>query len=625
MRLKIKRFLVGIIYCALGLCIFLPAAASAAGAPIARWKFDDGSGTAPVDSGPYTITGSFMTPNPTWSTDVPPVSYDNPYSLSFTNTGDGVQFSWPSALNFNGTDERSFSFWYKPTANGETASGNYDRIMSWSGDAFEIAGTYGNVAVHRLAFYDGSWRDTNYNLTVGTWYNITFTYDGTNVKLFVSGVEKFSGTSGGRDLSGTMYIGVRHTGDEGINGRIDDVRMYDYALSPSQIDNIVQGSENADSAPAPTLSGALLPADNATDIDVDSNLVMTFNRVVQGGTGSIIIKKSSDNSIVETIPAQDGRVTGSGTRIITINPSTRLVGTTSYYVQVEPSAIRSGSGTFFAGFSGTGSWNFTTTASSESTDAGGGGVSSWVLQLRRQNGLNANGTVAAGSSSSASSVTSSLTSSESLLPAASESSSASNASLTSSAQSMTSSAPAEHEQIVAQDSVVFLDVWEDDWFGFYVKTLLDLQIFEGYKDTKGKPLGKYGPADSITMGQLAKVGDLLSGQTVTPVIGNEWEEPYITAAKAARLSVFLSAIDPKAPARRGMVIQTILEALGIPMTGTVTSMYSDVPANSPYAAAIATATELGIVSGDAGRTTFRPNAPINRAEVAKMVVLALGR
>ncbi len=347
--------LAGLITCVLPLQV-----ARAAGEPVAHWRLDEGTGTSVFDEGPRTVTGSFMTPNPTWTTDVAPVSFSNPYALKFESTGDGVQFAWPSALNFTGTEERSFSFWYKPTADGETAAGNYDRIMSWTGDAFEIAGTYGNVAVHRLAFYDGSWRDTGYDLTVGTWYNITFTYDGTNVKLYVAGVEKFSGTSGGRDIGDTLYIGVRHTGDEGINGIIDDIRIFDYALTTDQINNIVAGSDNPNAAPAPTLSGALVPADNATDINGSANLVMTFNRSVQGGTGSIIIKKSSDNSIVETIAASGSKVTGSGTRILTINPSTTLADSTSYYVQIEPNAIRSGSGAFYAGISNTTSWNFTT-------------------------------------------------------------------------------------------------------------------------------------------------------------------------------------------------------------------------------------------------------------------------
>lgn len=345
----------------LAVMLFLkPVSTLAASGAIAHWRLDEGAGTTITDE-IASVTGNFLTPHPTWSTDVPSVSFTNPYSLEFANMGDGVSIAWPSGYNFAATDARSFSFWYKPTGDEENdATSHYNRILSCTGDRCEFAGTYGNIAVHRLAFYDGDWRDTGYNMSVGTWYNITFTYDGTDVKLYVAGDEKFSAASAGRALSGNMYIGVRHTGNEGINGRFDDLRVYDYALSQAQINNIVSGSDNPDASPPPTLSGALVPADNGTNINGSADLVMTFDRVVQGGTGSILIKKSSDDSTVETIAASGSKVTGSGTRILTINPSTTLADSTSYYVQVQPNAIRSGSGTFYAGISNTTSWNFTT-------------------------------------------------------------------------------------------------------------------------------------------------------------------------------------------------------------------------------------------------------------------------
>lgn len=233
---------------------------------VGYWKFDEGSGSSPADSSGENVTGSFTATAPTWSTDVPStITFSDPYSLNFTGTGDAVTIAWPAAQNFAQTDPRSFSFWYKPTGDGETASGNYDRIISWSSDGFEIAGTLGDVTVHRLAFYDGSWRDTGYDMTVGTWYNITFTYDGTNVKLYVNNVEKFSGASGGRALSGTMYIGTRYTGDEGINGRIDDVRVYDRALTSQEVQDISQGSSGPGvSNPTPTPSPTATPASTSS-------------------------------------------------------------------------------------------------------------------------------------------------------------------------------------------------------------------------------------------------------------------------------------------------------------------------------------------------------------------------
>jgi len=296
---------------------------AATGDPIAYWKFDDGSGTAPIDSGPSSITGTFTSTQPTWSTDVPPVSFSDPYSLDFTRTGDAVYFSWPSGLNFSGTANRSFSFWFKAIGDGEAASGNYDRIMSWTGDEFEIAGTLGDVTVHRLAFFDGSWRDTGYNLTPGTWYHITFTYDGTNVKLYVDNTLKFSGTSGGRDLNGTMYIGLRYTGDEGINGRIDDFRVYNYALSTDQISNLTAGSSNPDVAPDTTPPS--ISAVASSTAGTSATLTWTTDEA-----GSTRASYSVDGSYASTTGETD-----TGTRLTSHSKAiTGLLSCTSYNFKV---------------------------------------------------------------------------------------------------------------------------------------------------------------------------------------------------------------------------------------------------------------------------------------------------
>lgn len=233
--------------------ILTPYLAYAAADPIAHWKFDDGSGTSPIDSSTNSITASFNSPNPTWSTDVPSsITFTNPYSLDFTGNHDGVLVSWPSGLNFASTAPRSFSFWYKPVANGES-DGTMARIISWTSDQFEISGTDGSSSTHRIAYYDGSWHSTNITLTLGTWYHITFTYDGTTAKFYVDDSLEDSHSLAGRALSGTMGIGTRvQSNNEGINGKIDDVRVYNYALDATQVSNLTSGSNNPDGDPTPT-------------------------------------------------------------------------------------------------------------------------------------------------------------------------------------------------------------------------------------------------------------------------------------------------------------------------------------------------------------------------------------
>ena len=84
---------------------------------------------------------------------------------------------------------------------------------------------------------------------------------------------------------------------------------------------------------APTII-SLSPLDNAIDVLVDTNLIMTFSEIVSAGTGNITIKKAFDNSTVETIDVTSGQVTGGGTATITVNPSVTLDSSTDYYIQV---------------------------------------------------------------------------------------------------------------------------------------------------------------------------------------------------------------------------------------------------------------------------------------------------
>jgi hypothetical protein len=113
---------------------------------------------------------------------------------------------------------------------------------------------------------------------------------------------------------------------------------------------------------APTLL-TLSPADDATGVAVDSNLVMTFNTdvVKRGSSGTIIIKKDIDDSLVERIMVDTNLVSIIGA-VVTINPNTTLDFNTNYYVQIEANTIEDSSGNDYAGISDRTSWNFTTVA-----------------------------------------------------------------------------------------------------------------------------------------------------------------------------------------------------------------------------------------------------------------------
>ena len=110
---------------------------------------------------------------------------------------------------------------------------------------------------------------------------------------------------------------------------------------------------------APTLSSSS-PSDGATSVGVNDNIVLTFSEAVDAESGNILIKKSSDNSTVETINVAGGLVSGSGSTIITINPSSTLDGETGYYITIAATAFDDVDSASYAGFTNSTTLNFTT-------------------------------------------------------------------------------------------------------------------------------------------------------------------------------------------------------------------------------------------------------------------------
>ncbi len=203
--------------------------------------------------------------------------------------------------------------------------------------------------------------------------------------------------------------------------------------------------------------------------------------------------------------------------------------------------------------------------------------------------------------------------------------SSSSSSSTSSSSLMHTAAPAE-QACAGQDlTQSFTDVQSNSWYRCFVGSVVGLKIFEGYKEPDGTPKNLFGPSDSITLGQLAKVATILRNKKdLDPKpTGDEWYKPYIGAVQAYDALVFTGGtVDPLRLATRGEVILAILEALEIP-SDYGDSPFADVPVTNMFWPPITAAAKLGIISGDDGSNKFRPNDPVNRAEVAKMLALAL--
>ncbi len=126
---------------------------------------------------------------------------------------------------------------------------------------------------------------------------------------------------------------------------------------------VLLGTNVAADTTAPTLVSAT-PTDNATGVAPNANLMLRFSEGVKAGTGSFVIKKVSDNSVVETIAVGDAAKVSIAFNTVTINPATNLDPSTAYYVEAVAGTLTDTATTpnNWAGLNGAAAYNFTTSA-----------------------------------------------------------------------------------------------------------------------------------------------------------------------------------------------------------------------------------------------------------------------
>ncbi|MDD5074759.1 MAG: DUF2341 domain-containing protein [Candidatus Peribacteraceae bacterium] len=187
--------------------------------------------------------------------------------------------------------------------------------------------------------------------------------------------------------------------------------------------------------------------------------------------------------------------------------------------------------------------------------------------------------------------------------------------------------------VVNETPVLYGDVVVSAWYAPYVSYVVEEKIATGYADETGKPKGEFGVGNPVTYAEVLKMALNAAKKDMTSLppprntsAQGTWAAGFVAQAEALSLSVFTPSLNVQMPASRGAVIQTILEVMGVPVANQ-SPTFSDVPANNPYARAIATASFYGLISGDTDSqgnalNTFRPEDPITRAEVSKIIALA---
>jgi hypothetical protein len=178
------------------------------------------------------------------------------------------------ALDFDGNDDHVYSadvniptsaftiaFWINPETNLNSSSSREDFIywetiarphMTFNRSGSGEIGLWPNID----GDFDGPLTMTT-SWSAGTWYHIAGTFDGTNFRIHVNGNTEGSVSHPGEHAATTgLFIGCTSSNATNFNGMIDDVRIYDYALSDDEIKEAMRGD--------PLVAWSPKPANNAT-------------------------------------------------------------------------------------------------------------------------------------------------------------------------------------------------------------------------------------------------------------------------------------------------------------------------------------------------------------------------
>ncbi|MFC1636744.1 LamG-like jellyroll fold domain-containing protein [Planctomycetota bacterium] len=200
------------------------------------WRFDEGSGIMASDTSGTGNDGA-LNGGPQW------VAGKVGGALEFDGSNDYVDCGSDPSLNING--QLTVAAWVRTTSTahayyvskgtawdeiGHYAIGQeYNVPMTFQ---FEIAGSGGTLEL-----------DSNVAINDGEWHHVLGTYDDPVVRVYVDGVVVEENTAAPNRLTGSTVGGltIGQRGSEIISGTIDEVRIYNHAVTEAEILAAMEG------------------------------------------------------------------------------------------------------------------------------------------------------------------------------------------------------------------------------------------------------------------------------------------------------------------------------------------------------------------------------------------------
>ena len=249
---------------------------------VGLWRFDEGSGTIAVDSSGNGNDGTLVG-DPQWV-----LGMING-ALEFDGNGDYVDCGNAPILQIQ--NQITLACWFKVTA----FTRNWATILSMGDDSYRISRGESNYSMH-FGFNGAvsspySWFDGRKRVNDEQWHHVAGVYDGTEARIYIDGELDASQPATGQINASSypFYIGENSQATGRFwNGLVDDVRIYNRALSEEDIQLVMTGVDET-----PELAYDPRPEDEAADVSRD--LILSWSPGEFADTHDVYFGTSSDS------------------------------------------------------------------------------------------------------------------------------------------------------------------------------------------------------------------------------------------------------------------------------------------------------------------------------------------